>query len=98
MISAQQVCSISHSHGQVKVTDCGCQTKKILGLMPTTADEPPQVSNTVRQEHISNRLHVYEGELISFDQYGRVAIVRDPHGVEAAFFGSELSASAEIGL
>ena len=54
-------------------------------------DCPPTISRTVSGENIKNRKTVKSGKISSWDQHGRVALVKNHENVEAAFHYYKIS-------
>ena len=59
-------------------------------MFPCFEDTRPKTSRTITDAHLRNRLNVYCGKVIEWSEHGRVAIVRDELGDEAAFWHFEL--------
>ncbi|WP_415912329.1 hypothetical protein [Neptuniibacter sp. QD37_11] len=67
------------------------ETRFFLGVIPYVSENKPPLTRTATQERLENRKKVTEGKIISFDQHGRVGIVRAEDGTEAAFWHYELN-------
>lgn len=66
------------------------QSKKSL-LWVLSVDDAPTVSNIVTREHIKNRPLVSQGKIVSWGEHGRVAVLENSSGIQAAFKFYELN-------
>lgn len=55
-----------------------------------SVDDAPDISNTVKPEHLKNRGLVSHGRIVHWGEHGRVAIIESQSGVQAAFHHYEL--------
>jgi len=58
-------------------------------------DSPPPViapfNSTITKDMIKNRSKVFRGDVVSWTDHGRIAVVRQADGKEAAFWCHELN-------
>mgnify|MGYP000937096290 CR=1 FL=1 len=60
-------------------------------LLIFSVDDAPALSTTVTASHIKNRSKVTQGQIVSWGEHGRVAILEGRDGNQAAFHYYELN-------